>query len=244
MRTFISMSLLSFVFMQNVIETREYTIYKDEETKKINVLEFINESNSNSIFQIEIIGFENAKYERNKIVLVMPCEIEMLISSKLSEYPVEFKLCKNKIASTLKLLINKSNPEIYFKHEKFKFIKGNIIIRISGEFSNTNKADNNDTNGILREWYNNGELFLEFNMKNGIKNGVCRKWHNNGELMLIYYYDNGKLHGKQTKWYSNGNIKAEWYYDNDVLHGISSEWYEDGKIKSVKEYNEGKLISS
>ena len=78
----------------------------------------------------------------------MPCEIEMLISSKLSEYPVEFKLCKNKIASTLKLLINKSNPEIYFKHEKFKFIKGNIIVRISGKFSNNNKADNNDTNGI------------------------------------------------------------------------------------------------
>jgi len=231
--------------MQTVIETREYNVYKDKDTKEINILEFINESNSNNLFQVEVIRLENSKYERNKIVLVMPCEVEMSISSKLSQYPIEFKLCKSKVSTGEKLLIDKSNPEIFFKHEKFKFIKGNLIVRISGEFTNNNKTDNNiDNNGILKEWYDNGQLFLEFNMKNGIKNGVCKKWHNNGELMLIYNYTSGKLHGEQRKWYSNGNIKAQWNYDNDVLHGISSEWHEDGKIKSIKEYNQGLLISS
>ena len=95
-----------------------------------------------------------------------------------------------------------------------------------------------------RAWYDNGKLYLEFNMENGIKNGTCKKWHTNGQLMLTYNYIRGKLHGNQKKWYADGNIKGEWNYDNDVLHGISSEWNENGEIKTIKEYNFGELVSS
>ena len=245
MKIFILVFILSFVFPQYSVQTKEYYIHKDDHLKKINILQMINEENADGFFKIEILNIENVKYERKKITLVMPCEIEMMISTDISQSTIDFKVCKDKISSNSSLLIDKANPNIYIKHDKFNFINGTFVVRVSGQFRNSKANSTNiDNDGILREWYDNGQLFLEFNMLNGIKNGICKKWHSNGELMLIYNYNKGRLHGNQKKWYSNGKMRAEWNYINDELHVISSEWYEDGKIKSIKEYKDGELISS
>ncbi len=245
MRIFISIFILSFIYSQHPVETKEFYIHKEDKITKINVLDFVSGETNDGLFEVEIIGMNNLKYGRKRITLVMPCEIEMSISSDLSNLPIDFKICNDKVASSGTLLIDKTNPNIYINQEKFNFINGTFIIRISGHFDNSKKTSNNiDNNGILREWYENDQLFLEFNMINGIKNGICKKWHNNGQLMQSYNYDRGKLHGIQKKWYSNGKLKAEWNYKNDVLNGISSEWHEDGKVKSIKEYRDGELVSS
>tara|TARA_B110000438_G_scaffold273939_1_gene293738 strand:- start:265 stop:909 length:645 start_codon:yes stop_codon:yes gene_type:complete len=211
----------------------------------INILEFIKESESNNTYKVEILAIANSKAERKRIVLVMPCELELTIYSELSQNLIEFKICNSKILSESYLLIDKDNPFIKFKHDKYNFVEGNLIIRVSGIFKNT-AIDTGaiENNGVLREWHKNGMLYLEYEMSNGIKNGLCRKWYSDGDIMQSYNYYKGKLHGNQKKWYLNGKLKAEWNYRDDILHGISYEWNDNGSVKSVKEFKDGILITS
>ena len=200
-------------------------------------------SEEKGLFKVELIMVDNIKYERIKKILVLPCELEMSLHSELSNNPIEYKICKKKVLSTNYLLVNKDNPSIDIEDDKFKYIEGNFILYITGEFSEKKTSASNLDNGILREWHDNGELYIEYNMKNGIKNGLCKKWYDNGQIEIMYYYIDGKLDGIQKKWYPNGMQKGEWNYSDDILHGLSKEWDSKGEIKFIKVYNSGILVS-
>ena len=245
MKKYIFTLLFCSLFSQNNVSTKEYIVYKDRETMEINILDFIKESDSNNIFKVEVFSMVNSKAERNKIVLVNPCELELTLLSELSKNIIELKICNDKILNESFLLIDKANPFIRFKHEKYKFVEGSLVIRVSGVFKDQSvDIGTSKDNGILREWYDNGQLYLEYEMLNGIKHGVCRKWYSDGKIKQIYNYHKGKLHGNQKKWYLSGKIKAEWNYKDDKLHGVSYEWNENGSIKSVKNFKDGSLVNS
>ena len=229
-------------FGQSLISTKEFNFYKDRHSSEINILELISEKDG--LYKVELINVEDLVYERTKQILVLPCELELIISSSLSSNKMEYKLCKNKSFISQYLLIDKSNPVVKISSDKFNFVEGNFVFRISGKFTNIRTPSLNETNGILKEWHDNGQLYLEFSMKNGIKNGICKKWYDNGQLQMIYNYHKGRLHGNQKKWYDDGKLRGEWNYSNDILHGISKEWYENGDLKSIKKYKNGELISS
>ena len=46
--------------------------------------------------------------------------------------------------------------------------------------------------GLLRYWYNNGQLSSERNYKDGRFHGLRRHWYLNGRLKYKYYYWEGK----------------------------------------------------
>ena len=233
--------LLSIPFSQSLIEKKEYKFYKSKDTKEINIIDLINEKEG--LFEIKLIEVEDIKYDRIKKILVLPCELEISLTSDLSSMPLEYKLCKDKIISTKSLLIKKDNPIIKIDIDKFRYVEGNFIFHISGKYTQKKSSASILDDGILREWHENGELYLEFNMKNGIKDGFCRKWYDNGQIEILYHYSKGKLEGKQEKWYSNGSQRGEWNYQDDKLHGLSKEWNSDGKLRSIKVYDYGTLIS-
>jgi len=243
MKIILLLLFISHSLTQNLIQTKEYKILKDNDLKEVNILELIHEKDG--IFKVELIDIQEIKYDRIKKILVLPCEVEMSVSSNVSNKNIDYKLCNGNVDSNGYVLINKENPSIMLLHEKFKYIHGNLILHISGEYKNSNNSSYNiENNGILREWHANGELSLEFKMKNAIKNGECRKWYDNGQPEIIYNYVKGKLHGNQRKWYPNGFKRAEWNYLDDIRHGIFKEWYEDGKLKFIKQYRNGELVST
>ena len=230
MKNLLLIFIVSFCMTQTPIETREYRFYKDRNITEINILDLIQESDG--LFKLELMKVNQAKYDKIKKSLIIVCELEFKILSDYSKQSIEFKICKNKL-----------HPTITFKHN-YKYLEGEFVFRISGEYKDTKTSSNRGDNGILREWYENGQLYLEFTMKNGIKNGVCKKWYENGQLQMVYNYNKGKLNGNQRKWFSDGNLRAEWNYLNDELHGLSTEWNDDGSIKSKKQYKNGKLIKT
>jgi len=232
---------VSIPFSQSLIETKEYKFYKGRDTEDLNIMELINEKEG--LFEVKLIMVDNIKYDRVKKLLVLPCEVEISLLSDLSENSIDYKICNDKILSDNYLLIDEKYPIIKITEDKFKYVEGNFILHISGKYSQEKGASSMINDGILREWHQNEELYLEYNMKNGIKNGACKKWYDNGQLEILYYYSKGKLHGNQKKWYSNGVQRGEWNYQNDILHGISKEWDLNGKIKFTKIYDKGILIS-
>jgi len=241
MKNLLLIFIVSLCIAQIPIETREYRFYKEQNINETNLFDLIQESDG--LFKIELIAINQSKYEARKKVLLVTCELALKISSNYSKEPIEFKICKDKIISSNYLMIDKQNPNIEFKHN-YKYLEGEFIFRISGEYKEEKTSSNRSDNGMLREWYDNNQLYLEFNMKNGIKNGICKKWYNDGQLQMIYNYNKGKLNGIQRKWFPDGTLRAEWNYLNDELHGISIEWQDDGSVKSKKHYKDGKLIKT
>ena len=104
-------------------------------------------------------------------------------------------------------------------------------------------GDNDITrDGILNEYYDDGDLKIEYSFENGKKHGLQKRWYNNNQLEIIYNYDMGKLEGLQKKWHNNGILKGEWYYSDDKLNGIIKEWYPNKQLKFSKKYISGELI--
>ena len=230
----------SISICQTPIETKEYRFYKDRKTDEINILKLINESSG--LFKVELVNINLPKFDKVKKSLIVICELEFDISADYSKNSIEYKVCKNKVQSEGYLFIDKNNPYIELKHN-YVYLEGEFVLRISGEYKNTKNTSNRSDNGILREWYDDGQIYLEFSMTNGIKDGICKKWYDNGQLQMIYNYSSGKLNGNQRKWFPNGDLRAEWNYLNDKLHGLSTEWNADGSLKSKIQYQNGIKIS-
>ena len=234
---------ISLCLSQDNFSTKLYKYYKYNDSKSVNIFDLIKEEAG--VFKVDVLFLEDLKYERFKKTLnPFTCELEFILDSNLSK-KAEVKLCKNELSVENYLLVNENNPLITIQHPKFPLFEGVIVLMISGSFKSSDYKFNDDirNNGILREWHENGVLYLEFEMKNGIKNGICRKWYDNGSIMMVYNYDNGRLDGIQKKWYKAGNIMAEWNYKNDMQHGLSKEWYLDGNMKNLKKFNNGNLIN-
>ena len=233
--------ITSILFCQNLVETKEYKFYKTKDTQDINILNLINEKEG--LFKVELISIENAKYERIKKLLVIPCELEIHLFSEITKKPIEYKICKEQVSYSNYLIVDSSLPSIRITEEKFKYMEGNFIFHISGKYTQKKGSASILNNGILREWHDNGEIYLEYTMRDGIKDGACKKWYDNGKIEILYHYSKGKLHGNQKKWHSNGIQRGDWNYQNDKLHGLSQEWDPNGKIKFTKIYDNGTLIS-
>ena len=233
----------SMIFSQDLFISKQHKFFKTNEIKSINIMQLINEEKGT--FKVDILSLEDMKYERYKKTMnPFTCELEFKAKSSLSKL-CDVKLCKGDFSSSHHLLVNSENPEIILSHDKFPLFETTIIFIVSGLFSDNNKSNKNSSilnNGILREWNEDGELYLEFHMKDGIKNGLCKKWYDNGQIQMIYNYIKGKLNGTQRKWYKDGTLRAEWNYLNDIPHGVSRELFQNGEMKTLKKYKNGKLL--
>ena len=229
-------------FNQDSFTSKYYKYYKSNETNSINILELINEDEGT--YKVEVFNLEDLSYKRYKKTMnPYTCELDFSIDSDLSKN-VDVSLCKGELIVKGILLVDNKNPMIHISHDKFPLFEGTIIFVVSGLFrsNNTSTDINKEIDGVLKEWYSNGNLYLEFRMKDGIKNGLCKKWYDDGQIKMIYNYRKGRLNGSQKKWYKNGRQRGEWNYVNDSQHGISKEWYENGVLKSFKKYKNGALL--
>ncbi|BDT85158.1 hypothetical protein FMUAM8_09220 [Nocardia cyriacigeorgica] len=58
--------------------------------------------------------------------------------------------------------------------------------------------------GTTREWWPNGQLKMEGQVRHGLEYGVFRRWHENGQLAAENRFDDyGKLHTVH-RWDENG----------------------------------------
>jgi hypothetical protein len=71
--------------------------------------------------------------------------------------------------------------------------------------------------------------------------GIVKEFYPNGQIKSIESYLNGKRDGGFRKFLPNGQIVLFVTYKNDVLDGESREYYDNGQWKTVKDYKEGML---
>lgn len=153
---------------------------------------------------------------------------------------------KNKILVLILVLISAS---------KWSFAK-EVTIKVTGEYfngdpkeivyyadgnkiakekfdvkGNVTKTEGQIPDGIAKEYYRNGKLKAEINLKNGLLNGPMKKYSESGYLKSAINYRNGIRHGETKIYWENTNVVS------------LIDTYEDGRIVDKKVYDvSGNLI--
>ena len=66
--------------------------------------------------------------------------------------------------------------------------------------------------GEIKKFDKQGNIMLNFNVKDGRLNGRYFEIHNNGNLKINTNYDEGKLNGEFISYFQNKNVKEQTYY--------------------------------
>lgn len=77
--------------------------------------------------------------------------------------------------------------------------------------------------------------------KKKIENGVIEQFYANGELKNKIPVKNGKRHGRAQSFYKDGTLRQEIDYVNNIKHGEVVTYYESGKKYQVTPYVDGKI---
>ena len=98
------------------------------------------------------------------------------------------------------------------------------------------KNDMKPVTGIVREWYENGQLRFEYNFKDGEWDGLQREWYKNGQLRFEYPYKDGEWDGLQRAWKENGQLLYEWNNKDAAVDPYSM----NGQLESRGPHKDGK----
>ena len=88
-------------------------------------------------------------------------------------------------------------------------------------------------NGIVKQYYENGNIWREMTIKNGMENGVEREYYENGKLHVVADVKNGKTHGQSKLYNDDGKLYMELIWDNGEM--ISAKVFDDqGNVLETK----------
>jgi antitoxin component YwqK of YwqJK toxin-antitoxin module len=112
-------------------------------------------------------------------------------------------------------------------------------------------------NGRIGEWIyyrENGTVFQKSNWIAGFKNGVLKQFYENGNLEKELVFDNNLINGHSKFYYETGKVKAEGsYYKSDGgnvsrkgvpkngREGVWKVYFESGKLEEVHTWKNGKI---
>ncbi len=102
-------------------------------------------------------------------------------------------------------------------------------------------ADDPENIRYEKQFYKNGNIFIEGERKNGNRTGKWIANYENGKLWSVGYYIDGKRDGSSNVYYENGQIRYTKNYKNDTAEGLWKFFDEDGKLLGKIMYNKGKI---
>lgn len=89
--------------------------------------------------------------------------------------------------------------------------------------------------GNYKYYYNNGQLRLEFTIKNGYLDKEHIDYFRNGNKKSIERYENGRFNGQNISYTKNGEIRTDEFYINDtVIYYKEYSYYKSGQLKSER----------
>lgn len=97
--------------------------------------------------------------------------------------------------------------------------------------------------GTVISKYDNGQLMLKENYKDGKKNGFKREYEKNGQLSSERNYKGGKLHGTQKYYTSYGQLDVEENYQDGKKNGIEKVYSETGNLWRKENYKDGQRVN-
>ena len=88
------------------------------------------------------------------------------------------------------------------------------------------------TEGMVIEYYENGQKESECTYQDGKEDGLHKYWHENGQMSAEENWKDDNKNGKLTTWYENGQIESESYFNDHNEDGKWTNWHENGQVHS------------
>lgn len=112
----------------------------------------------------------------------------------------------------------------------------------------------NQVSHILKNWHKKDPYILRYLKDSMskihwfIKNGVVKEFYDNGQLMHEAFYINDKIEGEANWWHPNGRLSSTKFYRNGLRVGVWKDWSDSGKLLYVQPFNDsgvydGHLVS-
>jgi len=93
--------------------------------------------------------------------------------------------------------------------------------------------------GLLKIYFDHGELKTEVTFKNGKSSGIEKKFYPSGLLASSVPFHEGKENGVAKLYFESGALRFATPFRNGLKEGISKEYYPDGKLKSEIHFTQG-----
>lgn len=94
-------------------------------------------------------------------------------------------------------------------------------------------------NGLIKTYYNNGQLGSEYAMKNGLYEGPYKRLHSNGKPWVEANYLHDKIDGNYKAYYENGQVRFDANYHFGRLNGKLKKYSKKGVLLLEESYVEG-----
>lgn len=95
--------------------------------------------------------------------------------------------------------------------------------------------------GSYREYYQNGQLFVEGHYDAGEQDGEWTYWHENGQKRRTVVYDHGLLNGSWEVYRADGTLEKKKEFKNGKPNGEWTTYDETGQeLRQVMNYLDGK----
>ena len=104
------------------------------------------------------------------------------------------------------------------------------------------KGETEAFTGIIKSYYENGNLKSEDNFKDDKQEGLSKEYYENGNLKVEANFKDGKQEGLFKEYYENGNIRMETNFKDDKFEGLFKLYYENGYLIAEHYYKDGKII--
>lgn len=101
--------------------------------------------------------------------------------------------------------------------------------------------DHREADGFYREFYPNGNKFIEGQYRQGRQDGEWSYYFENEQLNRKITYQSGRLHGQWDNFRADGTLAAKRSYENGLRHGVWQTYDAAGKqILQEENYVKGK----
>lgn len=131
----------------------------------------------------------------------------------------------------------KGHYEIFFLKDGLEIARQKIVGK-----SEVIEQEGKIPDGIIREYYDSGELMAEVQYKNDRLDGIARTYHRTGILYQENHYNDGLEDGISKTFYENGQLKFEKNYKNGEL-GAVKYFSLEGKLTGESSYKDGEIFS-
>jgi antitoxin component YwqK of YwqJK toxin-antitoxin module len=101
-------------------------------------------------------------------------------------------------------------------------------------------ANKKPITGVLKGYYESGEIFEDAPIKNGKPEGIVKEYYKSGELLDESTFKNGKLEGLEKHYYESGKVMNEIPYKNGKIEGVNKFYHESGKIAILRNFKDNK----
>jgi hypothetical protein len=93
--------------------------------------------------------------------------------------------------------------------------------------------------GIKKYQTSQGYILKEVTFKNGVRQGLMKTFYQGGQLYQTFWYENGLKEDSARWYYLEGQVFRATPFKHDTVDGIQKQYYRNGRVRAKIGYSKG-----